>query len=272
MGEDTEELGRESGIVAFIRDLAAERRWVMSGTPIVDNMSVERRDKSKKRAKTIKAARKDICEHIHYLIAFLRHETYSNRSAWKKDIENAFLSFNEGRCNVEDLHLFHLLKSVMVRHTKKDLNLPPPQRSDWWLPSMPDVIFPVPSGQYDKDLASYNVESTRNEAGLTVKSAHFAGRIMEVVCKAREQWRQGVGDDRRPVKAIVFAESVDFLHEVGHYFVTHLHGRNHAVAEHWGNMRNTELSRFRNNLRSYKFCHICHRENELSCRNLQRGL
>ena len=251
----------------------------MSGTPIIDNASSKTRGGKRARSNATKAAKRGVCDHIHRLMEFLRHEEFSDHAIWKKKVEKSFLAFAADNPDVRGLALTHLLQNIMVRHTKKDLNLAPPEKHDWWLPSLETVVFPLRNGECG-DVVNYNLELTRatltmarrGEQGisepLSFTVANFASRVMEVVCRARQRQASGVGDTR-PVKAIVFAESMDFLHCIGHFLVCHL--QKFAVAEHWGNYRNTELSRFRHDLRSYRTCDVCLGENEGACRHLQQG-
>ena len=99
--------------VSFIRDLAAERRWVMSGTPTTGTTS--------------SAA----LVQIQKLLTFLRHPlwgtTVENPKAgehWQNIIAQPFLKQDE---NARKL-LEGTLRKILIRHSKHDLKLFPPIR------------------------------------------------------------------------------------------------------------------------------------------------
>jgi SNF2 family DNA or RNA helicase len=137
--DEGHELGEnEAGndITAYINTLAAERRWVMSGTPTTgDEDSVEFNDIG--------------LTQLQRLLLFLRHEKYgttknqspekkSNRgggggsgrrhdnamakSEWDKMVRIPFLK----KQHAGREELFRVLKEVMVMHKKEDIGLPKP--------------------------------------------------------------------------------------------------------------------------------------------------
>ena len=64
----------------------------------------------------------------------------------------------------------------------------------------------------------------------------------------------------RPVKAVVFSRFINDLEQVGHYLYESQGDA--CVAQHYGNLRSTELSRFRNGRTRYRVCPRCGFHNE----------
>jgi hypothetical protein len=88
-----------SAAADFIGDIAAERRWVMSGTPTTGTNSV------------------DALWQLQKLLTFLRHAVYglqSSTSLWYENIIKPIVN----RDPLAWDHLVSLLKSIMIRHTK----------------------------------------------------------------------------------------------------------------------------------------------------------
>jgi hypothetical protein len=89
------------------------------------------------------------------------------------------------------------------------------------------------------------------------KASHVA-RVLEAAAAARRA-RRG-GDDARPVRAILFAESRQILDLVGHSLV-HCFGPD-AVCQHWGKYRSDELRKFADGEISCWTCPACGFSNE----------
>lgn len=91
----------------FIAGLAAERRWVLSGTP------------------TVGTDEKASLSQLHQLLAFLREPELglSSRRHWQQTVEAPFL---RGETEAEG-RLLRVLQPIMVRHTKEDVNIPDPR-------------------------------------------------------------------------------------------------------------------------------------------------
>jgi SNF2 family DNA or RNA helicase len=91
---------RDSSVTLFLSEIAAERRWVMSGTP------------------TAAVSTRMGLLQLHRLLRFLRHETYGidadGLKYWKLDILEGFTHHNMESYQL----LVDVLKGVMVRHLK----------------------------------------------------------------------------------------------------------------------------------------------------------
>lgn len=105
----------------FINQLATERRWILSGTP------------------TKGTCTKTALNQILLLMKFLRHPEFGNGEVgvnnWNNKIMKPFLQQDQRGWNL----LTTTLKSIMIRHTKKQLNLHEPIRSQVTLNPLPDL-------------------------------------------------------------------------------------------------------------------------------------
>jgi hypothetical protein len=113
--------GITSPSTQFINQLATERRWILSGTP------------------TIGTNTKTALNQIFLLMTFLRHPDYGNGeigiSNWNNKIMKPFLQQDQRGWNL----LTKTLKSIMIRHTKNQLHLHEPIRSQVTLNPLPDL-------------------------------------------------------------------------------------------------------------------------------------
>ncbi|KAL7548648.1 hypothetical protein ACHAWF_011915 [Thalassiosira exigua] len=148
--DEGHELGENevgSNVTKFINDMAAERRWVMSGTPTTGD-----EDGPHFTAKSL--------DQLQRLLLFLRHEKYgalpeaneqgeskakgigkSNKaqakSAWYAHVKKPFLQKREeGR-----KELYRVMDEIMVMHKKEDLGLPKPifKQSEVAVPVPPEI-------------------------------------------------------------------------------------------------------------------------------------
>jgi hypothetical protein len=133
-GHELGENEASSDVTAFINKQAAERRWVMSGTPTTG-------DEDSKEFNAIGLTQ------LQKLLLFLRHEKYgitksdkasggagdvagsrrrrgkdTAESAWDKMVKIPFLEKDEAGRE----ELYRVLKDVMVIHKKEDIGLPKP--------------------------------------------------------------------------------------------------------------------------------------------------
>ena len=245
---------RESDLVdeaanAFISQIAAERRWVLSGTP------------------TVGTSLRGALRQLHNLLRFLREPQYGLgslqrfmgalgtpfvgsepraregllrllqpvmvRHATRDLIEHA----PRARVHACTPHVPGMrLACMQVRHTKKDLHLPEPV----WLPEY-DGVRP-----WDR-----RVHKTEPEWTASV----FQQAAEHVVASLAEPRRLVRAGGSRPVKAVVFSRFINDLEQVGHHLT--LSEGDAAVAQHYGQLRSTELSRFRNGKAVYRACPRC---------------
>ncbi|GKY95765.1 hypothetical protein MPSEU_000537300 [Mayamaea pseudoterrestris] len=276
--DEGHELGQhatDSSVTRFVNQIAAERRWVLSGTPMNGNED----DTS---------FSSDALDQLQRLLVFLRHPIYGHpsetvheaiRSKWVVNIKKPFLVKDQSG----KAELIRVLKSVMVMHRKEDIKLPSPTfKQVQWELFVPkeierDLLAACGSGQslvkkFDEYLHGPTFQSLVDQA-----QANF---IMQYLRTARENlWKLSgtkVGDgerrDTRPVKAVVYSSEHNILLSIGECILREL-GNEH-VAELYqsrqiGDM-NAELARFRSNTKHCKVCPVCNR-NETNFSVMQGG-
>jgi hypothetical protein len=278
-----------TGVTQFIHEIAAERRWVLSGTPTTG-------DEDDKQFST------HALDQLQRLLVFLRHPMYGNlpsetpyiadadeyetnknqaKKQWLTKVKTPFLSKKiEGR-----LELKRVLTSCLVMHRKEDIKLPKP------IFRQAEVDVPVEE--------PIQVEMRKNaESALTILNNYLhttdyqslvdeaqAIFIMETLRKAKENLKKRGGalrnadggviadyehmdlsDDRRPIKAVVYSHDRHNLLSVTEYFYRDLQHEN--IAELYdstevGSM-GAEMSRFRHDFKEIRVCPICQRENDLA--------
>ncbi|KAG7355411.1 SNF2 family helicase [Nitzschia inconspicua] len=285
-----------NGVTRFIHEIAAERRWVMSGTPTTGN-----EDDQDFAARTL--------DQLQRLFVFLRHPIYGDvpfpessssvyttptnprsekndlerkrraKQQWTLMVKEPFLQKRtEGRQRLETI-----LKETMVMHRKEDINLPKP------IFLQADVDVPIPvniqckirdcghasvgiamldeylhSDAYqslvDKAQAEYIVSKIQQaKQALTERGGPLTANV------ALQQHDIGSAKDLRPIKAVVFSSDSNVLLSVTDQLYRMLSTEN--VAELYGNSRvgdlSREISRFRNGIKEQRICPVCRRPNDL---------
>lgn len=242
----------------MISQIAAERRWIMSGTPTT-------------------GAHSDVgLYQLFHILSLLRHPLYTDMDGqhttvkWKKEIvEPCLMQLPTAWDNVKDI-----LREIMVRHTKQDIHLFAPIHMTVNLEGMPDPSDPVEEARMlrvDRSKAYYiaetirsclktykatvNTSSYRTVAARRSLSRYTAGQTLNELDKRQQQM---LFNARRP-KAIVFSQHWSDLQGVGHFLYMML-GENH-VCEHTGAFQSAELSRFRHSKRKYRVCPMCGHRN-----------
>ena len=230
-------LANNQYLISYVYRIAAERRWVMSGTPTTGTNT------------------RIALEQIYKLLTFLRHPMYGTGSDCYQHFEEQIMQPIMMQTKDGASKLVTLLKSIMIRHTKSDLDLHEPIRSAVVLDPLPDLNNPVEDRVrwIDRAKAMY---------------------IVDVLLKAKEKWKESSrrssngtslsGDNascRRP-KAIVFSKESHLLQGAAHFLYTSLGDRD--ICEHFGVYRSVELSRFRHSRRKYKVCVMCGHENGIA--------
>jgi hypothetical protein len=276
-----------TGVTQFIHEIAAERRWVLSGTPTTG-------DEDDKQFSS------HALDQLQRLLVFLRHPVYGNlpsetpsitdadayetnkdeaKKQWLTKVRTPFLGKKrEGRLELEQV-----LTNCLVMHRKEDIKLPKP------IFRQAEVDVPVPESIQvemretiesaitilDKYLHTNDYQSLVDEA-----QAKF---IIETLKKAKKDLKKRGGalrnvdggviadyehmdlsDDRRPIKAVVYSHDKQNLLSVTEHFYRNLQHEN--IAELYdstevGSM-GAEMSRFRHDFKEIRVCPICQREND----------
>jgi len=270
MVDEGHQLETDDELSEFIHQVAAERRWVVSGTPVTGNEDDPDYNNT-------------ALDQLQRILYFLRHPKYgSSKSrddtqAWETDVKKPFLS-RKSRDS-----LIGVLKEIMVMHRKEDLKLPEP-------------VF----RQIEREVAvPYDIESAivaKNERNASggfglgipyalddyLHSAQFqslvddaqATYVVEAMWKARAALQQnlrvrsagsatGGGSDRRPIKGVVYSSSNKDLLSVSDLILRKVPPEN--VAELYGDSSigdmSSELERFRHGNRMFRTCPVCNGEN-----------
>jgi len=261
MIDEGHQLETEDGLVEFINEVAAERRWVISGTPLVGN-----EDHPKYNTEAL--------HQLQRIMYFLRHPRYGFststpdvKKAWDKEVKTPFLT-QQSRD-----HILRVLKDIMVMHRKEDLKLPAP-------------IFRQIEREVDIPVeveSTIIAQSSSLEFGLhnylysppfqSLVDNEMAKYITETMQTARRTQRQ-VGNhrqqqtnkcDRRPVKGVVYSSSNKDLLSVSDSILRNLGFVHEHVAELYENSSigemSSELERFRHGISTYRTCPVCKRDN-----------
>ena len=227
-GVETESI---SGAAAnkFIAGLAAERRWVLSGTP------------------TVGTDERASLRQMHTLLGFLREPTLG--LAPHRDFERTIAQpFLRGDLSAE-ARLLGVLQPIMVRHTKEDIRLPDPK-----------VLSTEWDGRRHWDRAS---QTEREHVDKVFEAA--AEHVLNSLLTARRLESSG-RPTKAIVYADGSADLEQFQHFIVRGW-QRLHGHansaaaNEAVALHYvsdgRDYRASELSRFRHNKLRCRECARC---------------
>jgi SNF2 family DNA or RNA helicase len=294
---------KQHGVTTFINRLAAERRWVLSGTPTTGDEDDP-----------------DFTSHaldqLQRLLFFLRHPIYgissspitttdeeiikpknkkkhaSAKSVWIKQVKAPFLAkAPDGR-----IQLLRVLKEIMVMHRKEDIQLPRPIFNQ----VERDAVIPMDIQKELQQNASGRPLELLSGLDQYLHSAEFqslvdhaqAEYILEAIKKARQelakrggplqnntQILQPIADyrhqpknakDLRPIKAVVYSSDHNILLSVADGLIRMLSPEalsRENVAEIYEATdigdMSAELARFRHDMKECRTCPICERENDV---------
>ena len=254
MIDEGHQLETDNDLSDFIHQVAAERRWVISGTPVTGN-----EDNPDYNSIAL--------DQLQRILYFLRHPRYgiSNSQdvveAWETDVKTPFLS-RKSRKN-----LLGVLKEIMVMHRKEDLKLPEPifcqieQEVD--VPR--EVEASITAGallnipyQLDAYLHSPQFQSLVDDAQATY--------VVEAMRNARAELRRTANPQDRPIKGVVYSSSNKDLLSVSDSILRKVSAEN--VAELYGNSQigdmSAELERFRHGNKMFRTCPVCKGENGMT--------
>ncbi len=262
MIDEGHQMEEDEDLDAFIHQVAAERRWVISGTPLTGN-----EDDGNYIS--------DALDQLQRILKFLRHPKYgTSKQAWETEVKEPFVS-KKSRTN-----LLTVLKEIMVMHRKQDLNLPKPR----FLQIEREVDIPRevetqitttatnygslqnPYGMFPYKLDSYlhspEFQSLVDDAQAKyiVESMRTARENRNALCKSHNA-RSNL--DHRPIKGVVYSSSNKDLLSVSDSILRKVQQEN--VAELYHNSKigdmSAELERFRHGSKMYRECPICKGEN-----------
>eukprot|EP01039_Chlorochromonas_danica_P006985 gene6985-7727_t len=242
----------------FITMIAAERRWIMSGTP------------------TTGASAESGLQKLFVLLSFLRHPDFGMASgsnaiaSWKKNILEPCLRQDKVAWD----KVAQIINKIMIRHIKDDLNLFRPIHLNVNLDSISaDEDFVTGQASVladDRAKAHHIVNTLRDAKDKWIKfkrqsSEAFIRSSLRVSLSGTPKLDRGNKTrevyPRRP-KAIVFSQYFNDLQGVGHFLYSMLGDSN--VCEHFGKYQSSELSRFRHSKRKFRRCPLCGCENGIT--------
>ena len=258
----------------FISEIAAERRWVMSGTPT-----------------SAISSRVGLAQ-LQRLLRFLRHERYgvgvSGVTSWRQEVKDKFTAHDPEAAKV----LETLLRTLLVRHSKvpsfahllldnfcaqSDINLHPPVFNTVVLDQMSDERDKGRTDEMarrvDRAIASYIISElqeskARYKEYLRCSLANHNNRLSYLRIEGLSRFSFGASPSKEPdiqrrPKFIVFSENFGLLQGVGHFLYVGLGDQ--SVCEHYGSYRSTELSRFRHSKKTFRVCPLCGHKNPTHC-------
>jgi len=272
MVDEGHQLETDNYLAEFIHAVAAERRWVISGTPVTGN-----EDNPKYNNIAL--------DQLRRILYFLRHPIYGASNsrdvvkAWEAEVKKPFLS-RQSREN-----LLGILKEIMVMHRKEDLKLPEPIfcqiEQEVNIPSEVETAITKNSETNPHGwlgipyaLESY-LHSPKFQSLVDDAQATYVVDAMLKVRETLERLRkktalQGMSGklDRRSIKGVVYSSSNKDLLSVADCILRKVPAEN--VAELYENSgigdMSAELERFRHGNKMYRSCPVCKRESSMNAK------
>lgn len=276
MVDEGHQLETDDFLALFINQVAAERRWVVSGTPMTGN-----EDDPEYNSVAL--------DQLQRILFFLRHPKYGVSTsedvleAWKTHVKKPFL----GRKSRDNL--LSVLKEIMVMHRKEDLKLPEPifRQVEKDIPIPPQVEASIlensksiygGSGLGIPYALDHYLHSPEFQSLVDDAQATYAVEILQNARRARQQASSSSFHsnptisntakfiDHRPIKGVVYSSSNKDLLSVADLILRKLAPEN--VAELYENSTigdmSSELERFRHGNRMYRICPVCKGENGMT--------
>ena len=273
MVDEGHQLETDDNLAEFIHQVAAERRWVISGTPVTGN------EDDPKYSNTA-------LDQLQRILYFLRHPTYGISKSrdvvktWEIEVKKPFLS-RQSRKNLLDI-----LREIMVMHRKEDLKLPepifrqierevdiPPAVEEGIIAGEMNSLYGIPTA-LETYLHSVHFQSLVDDAQATyvVNAMKAARENLRKLCNNATTYTPSSKVDRRPIKGVVYSSNNKDLLSVTDSILRKIPAE--SVAELYadssiGDM-SAELERFRHGNKMYRTCPICKGENTLvdsRCKN-----
>lgn len=274
--------GAGNRVTRFINEVAAERRWCMSGTPTTGD-------------EDSKGFSQRALDQLQRLLFFLRHPTYGTLPSALNDSSSPYVHNDKERTTEEERRkkrtsiakqrweseikqpflmrkiqgrqqLVKSLKEIMVIHRKEDICLPKPI----FLQSEVNVHIPI--GIQDKIMEDPSDVNLVSKLDTYLHSVEFqtlvdqsqANHILEKIRYARN-----ADSLLRPIKAVVYSSVNNNLLSVTDCILRNLDFENVAELYDTAGIGDTssELTRFRNGFKECKTCPICERSIDISARN-----
>lgn len=260
MIDEGHQLETDNDLSEFIHQVAAERRWVISGTPVTGN-----EDNPEYNSTAL--------DQLQRILYFLRHPRYGiSKSrdvveAWETEVKKPFLS-RKSRKN-----LLGALKEIMVMHRKEDLKLPEPifcqieQEVDVPHEVEASITANQTNGSYGSLMIPYALDAYLHspEFQSLVDDAQ-ATYVVEAMRNARAEFCRTANPQNRPIKGVVYSSSNKDLLSVSDSILRKVYAEN--VAELYGDSQigdmSAELERFRHGNKMYRTCPICKGENGMT--------
>jgi len=275
MVDEGHQLDTDDYLAEFINQVAAERRWVVSGTPMTGNEDDPEYNSA-------------ALDQLQRILYFLRHPRYGVSksedvvAAWETQVKKPFIT-RQSREN-----LLGVLREIMVMHRKEDLKLPEPifrqieqevsvpQQIETGILERSKSSFGSPGIPYAPYALNHYLHSSEFQSLVDDAQATY---VVETMQKAREALRRASSSnstasykqttstiDSRPIKGVVYSSSNKELLSVADLILRKL-GPEYVAEVYRDSMigdMSSELERFRHGNLMYRTCPVCKGENGMT--------